>query len=233
MSQNNPSFKKATTVKHEILAGKFHFFTFKIDSPLTYLPGQYIMVKVAENRVNAYSIAGDKGNFFDILVDVSPGGPGSKYFENLKVNDVISFLGPFGIFTLKPPDGANQLLFLGTGSGCSPLKCMLEAAVKDEKYKMPISFYFGLRTDNDVFWLDYFNKMHQAYPNFNFKLSLSRPGQNWAGQTGHITQLIDKDFSDLKGAQVYLCGNHAMIEEATKILLSHGCEKDNIYTEKF
>ena len=228
-----PKFQLATTINHEVLGGKYHYFVFESDSPLNYKPGQYISVKVAEQRINAYSIAGHEGNKFNILVDTSPGGPGSKFFENLKVGEKITFLGPFGIFTLKPVNDAKHVLFLGTGSGCSPLKCMLEAALEDKNYQVPITLYFGLRRTNDVFWKDHFEELTKKYPNFNFKLVLSQPDGTWQGETGHITELANKDFPDLSSFSAYLCGNHAMIEEAKNILLTHGCPKDKIYTEKF
>lgn len=232
-SYTGPKFQTATTLSHEILAGTYHYFVFETETPLTYKPGQYLSVKVSDSRINAYSIAGSEGNKIFILVDTSPGGPGSKFFENLKVGDKMSFLGPFGIFTLKEKDDTQEILFLGTGSGCSPLKCMVEAALKSNNYQIPITFYFGLRNNDDVFWQDYFNKLASEHPNFKFKLSLSKPDQNWQGQIGHITELVKKDYPDTSKCSAYLCGNHAMIEEASEILLSNGCPKEKIYTEKF
>src|SRR3989304_9122389 len=94
----NTKFQTAVLIEHKILASKFHYFTFESKTPLIYKPGQYISVKVAQQRLNSYSIVGDDGpNKFFLLVDVSPGGPGSKFFENLKVGESISYLGPFGI----------------------------------------------------------------------------------------------------------------------------------------
>ena len=119
--QNNPKFQTAITLNHEILAGKYHSFTFKTENPLIYKPGQYLSIKVADNRINSYSIMNhEEVNKFIILVDTSPNGPGSKFFENLKVGEKISYLGPFGTFTFKDNDHAKELIFLGTGSGCSP-----------------------------------------------------------------------------------------------------------------
>ena len=63
-----------------------HHFVMETPEPFVFKPGQYISVKVSEERINSYSVAGKVAeNRFDVLVDVSPGGPGSKYFENLKI----------------------------------------------------------------------------------------------------------------------------------------------------
>jgi NAD(P)H-flavin reductase len=228
-----PKFKEATIARHDVLAGNYHYFVLQMDTPLVYNPGQYISVKVAESRINSYSIAGHEGNNFSLLIDTTPGGPGSQYFQSLKTGDKISFLGPFGIFNLKPDDGAKQILFLGTGSGCSPLRSILESALKEKKTSLPITLYFGLRYRSDVFWQDYFEKLSKEYPNFKFKLVLSKPDETWQGQVGHITEFVKKDFPNANDCSAYLCGNKQMIEQASEILLSRGCKKERIYSEKF
>lgn len=231
---SGPKFQTATTLSHVILAGKYHSFIFETENPLTYKPGQYLSIKVSENRLNSYSIADNDGpNKFMVLVDISPGGPGSKFFESLKVGDKISYLGPFGIFTLKENDDARELIFLGTGSGCSPLRCILDEALKEKNIQKPITLYFGLRNPTDIFWQDYFEKLSKEYPNFKFKLALSKPDQSWNGPTGHITDLVNSDFSNMNGYSAYLCGSEAMIDEANNILTSKGVPKEKIYFEKF
>lgn len=231
---NGPKFKTAVALEHKILAGNFHYFTFKTDTPFVYKPGQYISVKVADQRMNDYSVAGNNGpNEFHLLVDVSPGGPGSKYFESLKTGDVISYLGPFGVFGLQINDGAKHILFLGTGSGCTPLRTILEDALKNINSQIPIIFYFGLRYQSDIFWKEYFEKLAQDHPNFKFELVLSKPDSGWQGLSGHITDYVKRDNPAANQCSAYLCGNPQMIEEAKQLLISHGCPSERIYFEKF
>lgn len=231
---NGPKFNKARALDCKNLAGKFYNFIFETESSIVYKPGQYISVKVADSRINCYSIASDEGeNKFSLLVDTSPGGPGSKYFENLKVGDEISFLGPFGTFILKPDDSIKHILFLGTGSGCAPLRRMIDYLLKTEHATMPITLYLGLRYQSDIFWQEYFNQLSKEYSNFKFILVVSKPDANWQGRSGHITKLVSQDFPDASGLAAYLCGNMLMIEEAIKLLTSQGLSREKIYTEKF
>ncbi|OGH10213.1 MAG: hypothetical protein A2152_02115 [Candidatus Levybacteria bacterium RBG_16_35_6] len=233
-NENASKFKNATVISHSMLASNFHYFNFQTENPFTYKPGQYISVRVSDQRVNSYSIAGHAGTYrLNVLVDTSPGGPGSKFFENLKIDDKISYLGPFGTFTLKPEDEKKTILFLGTGSGCSPLKCILESALVEKNYKNEMVLYFGLRHQNDVFWQEHFRKLAKKYPNFKFKLVLSKPDETWQGQVGHITNYLKKDFPNAANCTAYICGNKQMIDEATDILLSKGCPKEKIYSERF
>jgi NAD(P)H-flavin reductase len=226
-------FKVAEALECTTLAGKYHNFIFKTDPPIMFKPGQYISIKVADTRINSYSIADhESAQNFGLLIDTNPGGPGSKYFENLKVGDKISYLGPFGIFTYKD-DGAKNLLFLGTGSGLSPLRCIIDDLLKVKKVQTPISLYLGLRFPSDVFWKDYFENLEKEYPNFHYNLAISKPDETWTGKTGHITDLVAQDFPDTSECSAYLCGNKIMVEETTNILAAHGCKKERIYSEKF
>jgi NAD(P)H-flavin reductase len=142
-------------------------------------------------------------------------------------------MGPFGTFTLNEKDDAKRLLFLGTGSGCSPLRSMLESALKNPDINVPIHFYFGLRYSEDVFWKEYFEKLQKEHPNFKFNLVLSKPDESWHGQVGHITDALKEDIQDASDSSAYLCGNPKMIEEASVILKNSNCPEDRIYTEKF
>jgi acetyltransferase len=228
------AFHTAAVLSNNVLAAKFRLLEFESEQPLVYKAGQYISIKVAPNRINSYSIASQTDERkFQLLVDTSPGGPGSKFFENVKPGDKVAYLGPFGIFTYKPDDGAKRLLFFGTGSGCSPLRSILEAAIKHPAVEDSIDFYFGLRHTSDVFWQDYFQKLQQEHPNFHYKISLSQPDETWQGAVGHVTELLEKEIPDASQCAAYLCGNPKMMEEATKILIAHNCPKERIYSEAF
>ncbi|MDO8637936.1 MAG: acetate--CoA ligase family protein, partial [Candidatus Daviesbacteria bacterium] len=231
---NIPQFKIAQTLEHQILASTYHLLEFAPDEPLKFLPGQYITVKVANNKINCYSIAtqmGDKN--FSLLIDTKPGGLGSHFFNSLKVGDKISYMGPYGKFTLNLDDGAKQLLFLGTGSGVAPLRCQIESALKEKNCKLPITLYLGLETNKDLFWQDIFQKLAEDYPNFNFKIVIHEPQWGYSGYTGFITELLKNDLAEGSSVGAYLCGNKNMITDATNILLEKGCPKERVYTEKY
>ncbi len=229
-----PKFQIAKVLDCQVLAGKFYNFVLETEIPIIYKPGQYISIKVAHGRINSYSIAANEGESkFGLLIDTSPGGPGSKYFANLKPGDKISFLGPFGTFIYKPDDTVKHILFLATGSGCAPIRCMIDNLLKVERVQTPITFYLGLRYQTDIFWQEYFEKMSQDYPNFNFVLVISKPDTIWQGKSGHITNFISQDFPNAVDLAAYLCGNISMIKEVTDMLISCGLANEKIYTEKF
>lgn len=225
-----PRFAAATTKSSQILAGNFHYLELEAEVPFDFQPGQYISVKVAPDRINCYSLFSHNGNKFSLLVDTTPGGPGSKFFANLKANDKITFLGPFGTFTLKPADGAKQLLFLGTGSGLAPLRPQIEAVLSQPN--LPVTLYLSFRTSKEVICQDYLEKLAQVHPNFHYKITVDQADEYWQGSVGYLTELIKEDIHDATDYSVYLCGSKIMIDNTTALLQELGLPKTRIYTEK-
>jgi NAD(P)H-flavin reductase len=175
-----PLFKVAAAVECLPLGGNFHSFTFESETPVVFKPGQYINIKVANTRINCYSICSQKDEkTFSLLIDTSPGGPGSKFFENLRVGDKITYLGPFGVFTFKPDDGAKHVIFMATGSGLSPINCIINEELTVKKSTAQMTLYFGQRFHTDLFWVDYYKELSRKYPNFTFKPVLSKPDNTW------------------------------------------------------
>jgi len=229
-----PSLITATCTKHEVLAEYFNYYEIETQEPFEFKPGQYISVKVAPNAIRAYSIATKLApNKIALLVDIRPGGPGSKFFEHLKPGDKVPFLGPFGVFTLKVEDDVDKMLFLGTGSGMSAIRCMIDFALKELNLKIPIKLYFGLTYVKEIFWQDHFEQLKKDYPNFDYEISIFKPEQSWSGHQGFITEEVDKDCPEASSVAAYLCGHRAMIADASELLLKHGCPKTRIYTERF
>jgi NAD(P)H-flavin reductase len=228
-----PKFKTATTLSTELLSGKMHYFEFKTAEPFDIKPGQYISVKVSDTRINCYSIAGHTSpTKFDLLVDSTPGGSGSKFFEQLKTGDRITFLGPFGTFILKQEDTVKNMLFLGTGCGVAPLKYMIETVLSDSKFKQVIKLYIGVLNFEDIFLQGYFKKLSEEYKNFSFEIAVNNPNPLWKGPTGFITELVKHDFPDASKCSAYLCGNKFMVQDVTKLLTDNGCPDERIYVEK-
>jgi len=234
LQTKGPKFITAKVTSNINLSSKFHHSSFELNSPFEFIPGQYISVKVAPNTIRAYSIATRTDNkHFDLLVDSRPGGPGSLFFENLKVGDLMEFLGPFGKFVFNPQDGSEEFLFMATGSGMSATRCLIDCALKESKVTKKIKLYFGLTHESEIFWIEHLDKLKRQYPNFSYEISVSDPTPAWQGNKGFITEIIKRDYPNTENVSAYLCGHRNMISDVTDLLLANGCHPDRIYTERF
>jgi len=231
-----PSKHTASVVEITNPSTTFYRIIFEVHNVDTFdfAPGQFVALRVDENKVNDYSIASlPNGNRFELIIDIKPGHEGSYFVHDLQAGDQVNFLGPVGSFVYHPDDGAEQIVLLATGSGIAPLKSIAEQLLFRNQDTRPIHLYFGLRTCSDIFLHEYFQDIMARFPNFSFSPCLSRPDMFWRGECGHITDLLKQDYPDGSKLAGYMCGNKLMIEETKAILEKIGTPKERIYSEAF
>lgn len=253
---------------HQLIAGSFQYLHLELDSPdrIEFQAGQYLIMTIdaVKGIRRNYSIASQPqmDHAIELLVDVKPQGPGSEYLKNLKPGDKVEFVAPFGNFVvadecIKRP--GLQLLFVATGSGISPVRSMILDLLQAKKYQGPIRLWWGMRRQEDCFWVEDFDNLEKEYPNFKWDLVLSQPPQTWPLHSGHVTKhVLDYVQNKAKGQGprdkgqaspesplalspqplaldfcFYLCGNRFMIEEVSTKLAELGINREHIHTEKF
>jgi Na+-transporting NADH:ubiquinone oxidoreductase subunit F len=64
-------------------------------------------------------------------------------------------------------------------------------------------------------------------------LSNPLPEDKWQGETGLITEVLDRSFTTLDNHEAYLCGSPGMIDASIKVLKSKGLPEDMIFFDKF
>ena len=64
-------------------------------------------------------------------------------------------------------------------------------------------------------------------------LSAPAEGDNWAGETGLITEVMDRRMGEGPDAEAYLCGSPGMIAEAREVLRRRGIPPGRTYFEQF
>jgi propane monooxygenase reductase subunit len=57
--------------------------------------------------------------------------------------------------------------------------------------------------------------------------------QEWDGETGLITDVVDRSESDLADVDAYLCGPPPMVDAAIDVLVRRGVPEAQIYYDKF
>lgn len=219
------NFFQSTIVNNQILNAKFRLIKFKLEGKnWSFKPGQFVMLKVAPKIFRDYSIYSlpEELPFWEILLDVTPNGFGCKYLSKLKKGEKVETSAPMGTFFVNNRKPGN-FIFVATGCGFAPTKCMASYLFKNNKNK--VSLLWGLRHSKDIFP----NGIKQA------EIVLSKPDKNWTGKTGHVTDYLEtvvKKFP-AKETGVYVCGNATMITGVSRILKRYGVPSKNIHFEQF
>ena len=203
---------------------------------ITFKPGQFISFEMPHPRTGhivtrPYSIASQpsRSDIITLLFNLVSGGPGSSYLFALKEGDKTQFKGPAGKFYLREAPGRG-LLFIATGTGIAPIRSMLLANAEHPDPK-PSALLWGLRSQRDLYYQEELAESTRRTPTLTAVTTLSRPEPGWSGESGRVLRLIEERIASVKNLAVYLCGNSAMIADATTLLQKRGlCP---IYREKY
>ena len=129
------------------------------------------------------------------------------------------------------------MILVGGGSGMAPLLSILTDLVESGEQR-PVRFFYGARTNRDLFMLERIEKLGSRLSDFRFIPALSGPGiePDWTGETGFIHEVLGRHLQGqaLDGeADAYSCGPPPMIDAVLPVLQMSGVEPENIYFDKF
>jgi Na+-transporting NADH:ubiquinone oxidoreductase subunit F len=83
--------------------------------------------------------------------------------------------------------------------------------------------------------MDTLKTLESEIPNFKLVCCLSRPRDEdqWTGDEGRVTDLIEKYVEDASTAEAYLCGSPKVIDAVVDRLSEKGMPEEHIYYDKF
>lgn len=208
--------------------------------------GQYIQLeippyeKVKEPTQRAYSIASSPQdtNSIQLLIRYVPGGILTTYiFKYLKQGDRLKLVGPIGDFYMQ--DTKADMICIAGGSGMAPIKSIIYDMQQRGIMDRDVWYFFGARSLRDLFYLNDFRELEKVMPNFHFIPALSepQPEDNWKGESGLITAVLDRYLHEVINVshekEGYLCGSPGMINACNKVLTGNNIALEKIYYDKF
>jgi Na+-transporting NADH:ubiquinone oxidoreductase subunit F len=208
---------------------------------IDFVPGQYVQLetpvygKNPEPVYRAYSLATpvDDKRHVDLIIRLVPNGICTTWvFTLLKVGTEVKLNGPYGDFRLS--ESEREMIFIAGGSGMAPFVSMLSDLQKRHSTRR-CRYFFGARARRDLFCLEEMLAYEKVLPNFRFIPALSQPQaqDQWDGETGLITQVVERHCPDGSNQEAYLCGSPGMIDACVKVLTAKGVPADRIFFDKF
>ena len=143
----------------------------------------------------------------------------------------------FGEFFAR--DTRAEMIFIGGGAGMAPMRSHLFDQLKRVHTDRKISFWYGARSLREMFYVEDFDGLAAANPNFTWHVALSdpQPEDNWTGLKGFIHQVLFdnylKDHPAPEDCEYYMCGPPMMNAAVIKMLEELGVERDNILLDDF
>lgn len=232
---------------------EIRFRDFEIPEPYAQVwERQHVFDLVARNprgtsRRNNYSIASNQRTERTLRFNVRiatpppgqdcPPGVGSSYMFSLKAGDIVTAIGPFGDFHIKPT--RKEMVYIGGGAGMAPLRAHVAHLFETEKTDRKVSYWYGARSKQEIYYEEYFQDLAARHHNFEFHLALSSPlpEDEWQGHAGFIHEVVLgkylREHPNPKAVEYYLCGPPMMIKACTRMLAELGVPDDHIAYDEF
>lgn len=171
-----------------------------------------------------------------------PPGIASSYIFTLKPGDKVLMSGPYGDFH-PILDSKAEMIWVGGGAGMAPLRAQIMHLTKTLRIRdRKMSFFYGARALNEVFYLRDFLELEKEFPNFKFHLALDRPdpaadaaGVKYTAGFVHdvMYKTYLKDHPAPEDIEYYMCGPGPMSNAVNNMLYNLGVEPQAIHYDTF
>jgi NAD(P)H-flavin reductase len=108
---------------------------------------------------------------------------------------------------------------------------ILDLLQKD--YPREVTLLFGVRSEEDKVYFDFFESLSHEHPNFIFMPALSQPKETWNGIKGRVTTFLEQNAEAYRSHKVFICGSPVMIKDTRALLMQKGWEAKDIKLEIF
>lgn len=246
----NFDFRAGEYVLVHIPQGSTDFKNLKIESDYQDYWSKHQLFKYTSERkeylTRAYSMANPPTNSQNIVLNVRLALPLTKAVEIGKASSFlfaankgneIKISGPFGNFHAEESD--REMLFIGGGAGMAPLRSHILYQLNTLKTKRKISFWFGARNQQEIFYRNEFDQLDRKYENFNWHIALSEAAQDesWLDYKGMIHEVVKREYlakhRNLGQCEFYVCGPSLMNQAVYSILKEFDIADDLIKIDEF
>ena len=232
--------------------GLIHFGEFDIPEPYAAVwEAQHLFDLEARNpasgRRNNYSLASnrrlERSLRFNVRIATPPPGQdcppgvGAAYSFTLMPGDTVTAVGPFGDFHVRPT--GREMVYVGGGAGMAPLRAHLSHLFEKEDTARRVSYWYGARSRQELYYEDYFGNLARRHRNFTFHPALSSPlpGDDWSGPVGLIHEVVRerhlRAHPNPRAVEYYLCGPPMMVRACKRMLDEFGVPEDQVAYDEF
>ena len=211
----------------EALTRDIHRLELEVIEPadFSFLPGQYVDLWVPESDARrSFSMANLPGDGrIELIIKRYPGGRFSGLLDDaIAPGDELQFTGPYGAFHLRDTD--RPILMVAGGSGMAPILSLLRSLAEQQSTRT-VRFYYGARTEEDMFYGDLISELGSRLADFEFVPVLGFV---------HETACACIGTGDMTDPEVYMCGPPPMIDAVQELAVEqHGIDEGQIFHDKF
>lgn len=227
-----------TCIKKQLIAPGVYELRFTKPENFSFKAGQFVLFDVplkdhpSDIQTRAYSLASspqEKELLF--VIKLKAGGRGSIWIEEeIDRGSKIRIQGPFGLFLLQEENTSTVLV--ATGAGIAPFRSQAKWLLEEKGDNRPLTVLFGVRHQNDFFWVEEFESLAARFSHFTFLPTLSGEDQSWTGLRGRVQTHLAPFTKE--GTGIYICGAPEMVKDVKETCLGAlGLQKSQVHAEGY
>lgn len=212
--------QKMTVVETVLLTPDIIKLVLSPTETFVYQAGDYVMLGLDSADLKPFSIASAPRPDGLVEVHIRNQDDSDWMVELFEVRryDTVSVQGPKSQYQLALPL-IQPVIFVAGGTGFAPMKALLEVALVEQSDQI-IEFYWGVRTQQDLYWHAQMLTLCKQHANLNYIPVVS--DEPFVGRTGLVHKAVLQDHTNLEGFRVYLCGPWEMQATAKAEFLAAG-----------
>jgi len=192
-----------------------------------YKPGQFAFVSAFGAGEAPFGIASGRGPHLEFAVNAL--GHVTHTLHALEVGDPVGVRGPLGNWFPLDEIKGHDVVILGAGIGGAPLRPVIHTILDNRADYGHLTIIWAARAPDLLVFTDEFDEWGAA-PDTEFHVTVDRGDENWTGNVGLITQILEQVNPPSDGTVTITCGPPIAIHFVTLTLKKLGFALDQMLT---
>ncbi|MFZ3073299.1 MAG: FAD/NAD(P)-binding protein [Thermodesulfobacteriota bacterium] len=206
---------------------KEKFFSIELPSPIEHSPGQFLMLGIPGFGEAPISISSPPSSGLDVELCVRAVGNVTNALHRLVPGDTVWVRGPFGRgFPVEKMRG-KDMLFIAGGIGLVPMRSLIKSVLRERDSFGALTLLYGVKTPDEILFNDEFEDWTKK--GLDIKVTIDKPRQDWKGNVGVVTTLIEGVNMNEKNSIAVLIGPPVMYKYVILSLGNKKLEGDGIF----
>ncbi|MGO1247247.1 MAG: NAD(P)H-flavin reductase [Oceanisphaera sp.] len=218
----------------EEMADTLWYVRLKPEVPVDFLPGQYLLVVMADDDKRPFSIANtmnDEG-IVELHIGATP--------DNTYAMQVLKRMQDLGEIEVQLPAGKAHLredahrpvILMAGGTGFAYTRSILKQLIADD-LKQPIFLYWGVRHAEHLYADQEMKAWAEQHAALTYIPVVQSGGDDWQGRTGLVHEAIMEDFVSLSDYDVYIAGRFEMAGVAREAFKEQGIVQEQLFGDAY
>lgn len=198
-----------------------------LNHEMKYMPGQFVFVRFDGGGLlsESHPFSISSGLEKEITLGIKALGDFTSMVYLMKPGATCLVEGPFGVFSFTKATSKRQVWVAG-GIGITPFLGMARQAATGGVADYKIDLYYSVKNNTEAAFAEEFVEISKRNSNFKFH-------QHFSEKDGFISAGVIKNDTDIAGAEVFLCGPQAFMENLRNQFIDLGINNKKIHSEEF